>query len=154
MGGPALASSFETVRTCTGHAVSAPGRGHPCARTAAVRAATYSGELTPLPTLTGRGRQHHAKILSETANLVDEGAPRPLLDATRYTRTDVTDAHRAVENAHRRRQCRHRRGAVNPARTAFPVRPLTSTRDPSGRTRPFPPGARVCQRRGAAMDAR
>ncbi|MFJ3284868.1 alcohol dehydrogenase catalytic domain-containing protein [Streptomyces sp. NPDC086669] len=59
----------------------------------------HSGEFTLLPNLTGRGRQHHAEILSETANLVDEGAPRPVLDATRYTRADVTDAHRAVENA-------------------------------------------------------
>ncbi|MFF4155138.1 hypothetical protein ACFYZU_33605 [Streptomyces sp. NPDC001651] len=31
---------------------------------------------------------------------MDEGAPRPLLDATRYTRADATDTHRAaVENA-------------------------------------------------------
>ncbi len=63
------------------------------------RAAPYSGEFTLLPNLTGWGRQHHGEILRETANLVDEGAPRPVLDATRYTLTDATDAHRTVENA-------------------------------------------------------
>jgi NADPH:quinone reductase len=62
------------------------------------RGATYSGIFTLLPMLTGRGRAHHGEILREAAALADAGALRPIVDARRFTRQTVADAHRAVED--------------------------------------------------------
>ncbi|MFF0305606.1 hypothetical protein ACFYTV_33470 [Streptomyces sp. NPDC004562] len=95
VGGPALASSFEAVRTCTGHAVSAPGRGHPRIRAAVVpgspllgRAQTAADTDGPGPPTPRRGPER---------NRQPGGRGRT---ASRYTRADVTDSHRAaVENA-------------------------------------------------------
>ncbi|MFI1961217.1 zinc-dependent alcohol dehydrogenase family protein [Streptomyces althioticus] len=98
VGGPVLDASFEAVRTCTGHVVSALGWGTHALAPLSFRAATYSGIFTLLPMLTGRGREHHGEILREAAALVDEGKLRPLLDGTRYTLADVADAHRSVES--------------------------------------------------------
>ncbi len=98
VGGSVLDASFEAVRTCTGHVVSALGWGTHALAPLSFRAATYSGIFTLLPMLTGRGREHHGEILREAAALVDEGKLRPLLDGTRYTLADVADAHRSVES--------------------------------------------------------
>jgi NADPH:quinone reductase len=62
------------------------------------RGATYSGIFTLLPMLTGRGRAHHGEIRRKAAALADAGALRPLVDARRFTRRTVADAHQAVED--------------------------------------------------------
>lgn len=154
VGGPALASSFETVRTCTGHAVSAPGREHPRARAAVVPGSPLLGRVHTAAESDGLGPPTPRRDPARNRQPGGRGrtATRAGRDPLHPHRRDGRPPDRGER--HRRRQGRHRRGAANPARSAFPGRPLRSTRDPSGRTRPFPPGGRVCQRRGAAMDAR
>ena len=48
--------------------------------------------------LAGRGRAHHGEILREAAALADAGTLRPVVDARRFTRRTVAQAHHAVED--------------------------------------------------------
>ncbi|MFF5124906.1 zinc-binding dehydrogenase [Dactylosporangium aurantiacum] len=98
VGGATLDLSFTAVRTYTGHVVSALGWGTHSLAPLSFRGASYSGVFTPLPMLTGRGREHHGEILREVADLVDAGALKPLLDPRRFTLATVADAHAAVES--------------------------------------------------------
>ncbi|MFF3786841.1 zinc-binding dehydrogenase [Streptomyces sp. NPDC001933] len=61
------------------------------------RGATSSGVSTLLPTLTGRGHEHHGEILREVAALADSGSLKPVLDPRHFTLETVIDAHTAVE---------------------------------------------------------
>ena len=97
IGGPTLDASFTAVRTYTGHVVSALGWGTHALAPLSFRGATYSGVFTLLPMLTGRGREHHGRILAEAAALADAGKLRPLLDPRRFTLDSVADAHAIVE---------------------------------------------------------
>ena len=98
VGGPVLDASFASVRTYTGHVLSALGWGTHSIAPLSFRGATYSGVFTLLPMLTGRGRDHHGEILREAAALADAGALKPLLDSRRFTLATVADAHAAVES--------------------------------------------------------
>jgi NADPH2:quinone reductase len=46
-----------------------------------------------LPMLTGGGRAHHGKILTQVAELVDSGKLQPLLDQQTFTFEQATEAH-------------------------------------------------------------
>jgi NADPH:quinone reductase len=98
VGGTTLDQSFEAVRAYTGHVVSALGWGTHSLAPLSFRGATYSGIFTLLPMLTGHGRAHHGEILREAATLADAGVLRPVVDARRFTRRTVTEAHQAVED--------------------------------------------------------
>jgi NADPH:quinone reductase-like Zn-dependent oxidoreductase len=98
VGGETLDSSFEAVRAYTGHVVSALGWGTHSLAPLSFRGATYSGIFTLLPMLTGRGRAHHGDILRAAAALADAGSLWPLVDARRFTRQTVAQAHRAVQD--------------------------------------------------------
>jgi NADPH:quinone reductase-like Zn-dependent oxidoreductase len=98
VGGATLDSSFEAVRAYTGHVVSALGWGTHSLAPLSFRGATYSGIFTLLPMLTGRGRAHHGDILRAAAALADAGSLWPLVDARRFTRQTVAQAHRAVQD--------------------------------------------------------
>ncbi|GAA3050318.1 zinc-binding dehydrogenase [Streptomyces glomeratus] len=87
VGGPVLDASFASVRTYTGHVLSALGWG-----THSIAPLSFRGALT------GRGRDHRGEILREAAALADAGALKPLLDSRRFTLATVADAHAAVES--------------------------------------------------------
>ena len=96
VGGTVLDAAFNAVARF-GHVVSALGWGTHALAPLSFRAATYSGVFTLLPMLSGEGRQHHGKILRETAMLVDAGRMKPNLDPRRYDLDHVMDAYLAIE---------------------------------------------------------
>ncbi|MGW5557700.1 zinc-binding dehydrogenase [Micromonospora sp. NPDC003944] len=71
VGGATLDASFAAVRTYHGHVVGALGWGSHSLAPLSFRGATYSGVVTLLPMLTGRGRERHGVILREIAALAD-----------------------------------------------------------------------------------
>lgn len=97
VGGPTLDKSFASVRTYTGHVVSALGWGTHSIAPLSFRGATYSGVFTLLPMLTGRGREHHGEILTNVAALADASNLRPLLDPRHFTFETIEDAYTTVE---------------------------------------------------------
>ena len=96
VGGPVLDASFQAVRPCVGHVVSALGWGTHALAPLSLRAATYSGVFTLLPMLTGRGRARHGQILQEAATLVESGRLAPMLDERRFTLDTALEAHELV----------------------------------------------------------
>ena len=62
------------------------------------RGATYSGDFTLLPLLTGEGRAHHGDILHEAAKLIEAGKLAPRLDPRQFTLTQVDEAHAAQKD--------------------------------------------------------
>ncbi|GAA2355856.1 quinone oxidoreductase [Catellatospora methionotrophica] len=96
VGGSTLDASFAAARFHTGHVVSALGWGTHSLAPLSFRGATYSGVFTLLPMLTGRGREHHGRILREVAALADAGDIVPLLDPRRFTLDSVAEAHAAL----------------------------------------------------------
>jgi NADPH2:quinone reductase len=96
VGGSALDAAFNAVARF-GHVVSALGWGTHALAPLSFRAATYSGVFTLLPMLSGEGRQHHGEILRATAELVDAGRMKPILDPRRYGLDTVMDAYHEIE---------------------------------------------------------
>lgn len=80
VGGETLDASFRAARTYHGHVLSCLGWGQHSLAPLSFRGATYSGVFTLLPLLTGKGREHHAKILADAAWLIDAGKLKPIMD--------------------------------------------------------------------------
>jgi NADPH:quinone reductase len=97
VGGATLDASFNAVRRF-GHVVSALGWGTHALAPLSFRSGTYSGVFTLLPLLTGEGRAHHGKIMREATRLAEAGRLRPRLDPRRFTLSNATDAHAAIED--------------------------------------------------------
>jgi NADPH2:quinone reductase len=51
-----------------------------------------------IPILKNQGREIHGKILSQIADIVDEGKLRPLIDSKQFTLESTSDAHRFLES--------------------------------------------------------
>lgn len=51
-----------------------------------------------LPILKNQGREAHGKILSQIANIVDEGKLKPLIDPHEFTLESVSDAQTFLES--------------------------------------------------------
>ena len=98
VGGTTLDASFVAAKRYTGHVVSALGWGTHSLAPLSFRGATYSGVFTLMPLLTGRGREHHGRILTQAAALADGGRLLPRLDPRTFALEDVNDAHAEVEN--------------------------------------------------------
>lgn len=98
VGGATLDASFMAARHYGGHVVSILGWGTHSLAPLSFRAATYSGVFTLLPMTTGRGREHHGKILREVAALVEAGHLLPLMDPTVFTLDTALEAHQLVES--------------------------------------------------------
>src|ERR1700761_1111870 len=96
VGGATLDASFISVKRYTGRAVSCLGWGTHALAPLSFRGATYSGVFTLMPLLTGYGRSHHGEILSEIADLVDDGKLTPMLNERRFTGADLADAYAMV----------------------------------------------------------
>lgn len=53
--------------------------------------------MQPLPLITGLRREHYGKILSEIAQLVDNGTLKPLIDPKTFTLSEIAAAHQYLE---------------------------------------------------------
>jgi NADPH:quinone reductase len=102
VGGVVLDASFSAAHSYGGHVVSSLGWGTHSLAPLSFRAATYSGVFTLLPLLTGRGREHHGRILREAAELVDAGKLSPLVDPRRFDFDTAHEAHAEVEGGRAR----------------------------------------------------
>ncbi|MGD0894050.1 MAG: zinc-dependent alcohol dehydrogenase family protein [Terracidiphilus sp.] len=96
LGGPVLDASFVAVKRYTGHVVSCLGWGTHALAPLSFRSATYSGVFTLYPLLSGHHRAHHGKILSEAAELADQGKLKPLLSKEQFSRSQIAEAFAAV----------------------------------------------------------
>jgi NADPH2:quinone reductase len=99
VGGSTLDASFAAVRIYTGHVLSCLGWGEHKLAPLSFRGATYSGVFTLLPLLTGKGRKHHGEILAQATRMAQAGQLRVLLDAQRFTLTEVNQAYERVSSA-------------------------------------------------------
>jgi NADPH:quinone reductase-like Zn-dependent oxidoreductase len=97
VGGAVLDASLVAARRYGGHVVSCLGWGTHSLAPLSFRAATYSGVFTLLPMITGRGRAHHGEILEAATRLAQTGQLVPLMDARRFSLSQATSAHEAVE---------------------------------------------------------
>ena len=93
VGGEALDASFKAARVYHGHVVSCLGWGQHSLAPLSFRGATYSGVFTLLPLLTGKGREHHGRILQEAARLIEAGSVVPILDPHRFNLESAEAAH-------------------------------------------------------------
>ena len=96
VGGAVLDASFAAARVYRGHVVSALGWGTHALAPLSFRGATYSGVFTLLPLLTGKGREHHGKILEQAAFLNTQGVLKVRVDPQRFGLADVEAAHARV----------------------------------------------------------
>jgi NADPH:quinone reductase-like Zn-dependent oxidoreductase len=99
VGGSTLDASFAAVKIYTGHVLSCLGWGEHKLAPLSFRGATYSGVFTLLPLLTGKGRKHHGEILAQATRMAQAGQLRVLLDAQRFTLTEVNQAYERVSSA-------------------------------------------------------
>jgi len=99
VGGSTLDASFAAVKIYTGHVLSCLGWGKHKLAPLSFRGATYSGVFTLLPLLTGKGRKHHGEILAQATRMAQAGQLRVLLDAQRFTLTEVNQAYERVSSA-------------------------------------------------------
>jgi NADPH2:quinone reductase len=99
VGGSTLDASFAAVKIYTGHVLSCLGWGEHKLAPLSFRGATYSGVFTLLPLLTGKGRRHHGEILAQATRMAQAGQLRVLLDAQRFTLTEVNQAYERVSSA-------------------------------------------------------
>lgn len=93
VGGATLDASFRAAKVYHGHVVSCLGWGQHSLAPLSFRGATYSGVFTLLPLLTGKGREHHGRILSDAACLIDAGKLTPIMDPRRFDRHTVNAAY-------------------------------------------------------------
>ena len=93
VGGETLDASFKAARVYHGHVVSCLGWGQHSLAPLSFRGATYSGVFTLLPLLTGKGREHHGRILREAARLIEAGSVVPILDPHRFNLESAEAAH-------------------------------------------------------------
>jgi NADPH2:quinone reductase len=61
--------------------------------TSFVKSAQIHTQNMSIPLVTGEGREHHGEILRKTAELVDVGKLKPLVDKQQFTFDQVNDAH-------------------------------------------------------------
>lgn len=54
--------------------------------------------MQPLSLITGLRREHYGKILTQIAELVDQGKLKPLIDPNQFTFEHIADAHQHLEN--------------------------------------------------------
>lgn len=96
VGGSTLDASFNAVKAYTGHVLSCLGWGQHSLAPLSFRGASYSGVFTLMPLLTGKGREHHGRILREATALVEAGQLRIKVDEHRFGLNDVNEAFQQV----------------------------------------------------------
>ncbi|MFF7284174.1 zinc-binding dehydrogenase [Streptomyces griseorubiginosus] len=95
VGGPGLEQSFLLARQ-HGDVASCAAFGRPCLQEASLRFLTLHPVYVLLPLTSGRRRAAHGAFLRRTAELVDSGRLRPVVDERRFTLDDLSAAYTAV----------------------------------------------------------
>jgi NADPH:quinone reductase-like Zn-dependent oxidoreductase len=98
VGGATLDASFAAVKRYTGHVLSCLGWGSHSLAPLSFRSASYSGVFTLFPLISGEGRAHHGKVLTQAAALAEAGELRPMLNGRRFSVADIDAAHALVES--------------------------------------------------------
>lgn len=98
VGGETLDASFRAARTYHGHVVSCLGWGQHSLAPLSFRGATYSGVFTLLPLLTGKGLEHHGRILAQAAQLIDAGKLKPIMDERQFDLKTANAAYDLLTN--------------------------------------------------------
>jgi len=96
VGGKVLDDSFKSVKTYTGHVVSALGWGTHSIAPLSFKGATYSGVFTLLPLLSGKYKAHHGDIMAHAAELMAHNKLTPLLYKESFTLPDANKAYAAL----------------------------------------------------------
>ncbi|MEN2413451.1 zinc-dependent alcohol dehydrogenase family protein [Flavobacterium mesophilum] len=63
-----------------------------------LRNASIHGVFVLRPMISGEGRKHHGEILKQTAQFIEEGKLKPLIDPRNFTLENAIDAHKAVSD--------------------------------------------------------
>jgi len=63
-----------------------------------LRNASIHGVFVLRPMISGEGRKHHGEILKQTAQFIEEGKLKPLIDPRNFTLETAIDAHKAVSD--------------------------------------------------------
>jgi NADPH2:quinone reductase len=95
VGGATLDASFVAIKRF-GHVVSVLGFGTHSLAPLTFNEGTYSGVFTLIPLLTGKGRDHHSKMLNEATRLIEGGQLRPRMDPRRFGFSEVESAYIAL----------------------------------------------------------
>ena len=101
VGGPNLENSFVAAKD-NGEIVTTAGRVTLDLSPMHLKSLSLHVVFMLLPLLKGHGRELYHHVLSEAAALVDQGKIRPLIDATRFTFSKVSDAHAYLESGRAR----------------------------------------------------
>jgi NADPH:quinone reductase-like Zn-dependent oxidoreductase len=99
VGGEVLDTSFKAARQYYGHVVSILGWGTHHLAPLSFRGATYSGVFTLYPLISGLGRAHHGKILTEATALVETGQVIPNVDPASFTLETIEEAYEYMSKA-------------------------------------------------------
>lgn len=97
VGGEALQNVLSGVAHY-GHITSCAAFGSFDITASSLRCATLSAVFVLLPMLSGEGRAHHGKILSQLTDFVERGLLKPIVDPRKFTLADALNAHDAVES--------------------------------------------------------
>jgi len=98
LGGAVLDASFKAAKQYEGHVVSILGWGSHSLAPLSFRGATYSGVFTLYPLISGKGRAHHGRILSQAASLIESGRISARIDQKDYTLESIHDAYSDLQN--------------------------------------------------------
>ena len=97
VGNEILDASFRAAKQYTGHVLSILGWGSHSIAPLSFRGATYSGVFALYPLISGKGRGHHAEILTNATKLIEAGKIIPMVDATHYSLETISEAYLSLE---------------------------------------------------------
>lgn len=97
VGGPNLEKSFQATRLNGSVACIATGGNHDLNLMYSKGLSLHS-VLMLIPLITGLGREHYGKILSEIKKLVEAGIIKPLIHKNIFNWKQIAEAHKLVEN--------------------------------------------------------
>ncbi|SHL76145.1 zinc-dependent alcohol dehydrogenase family protein [Chryseobacterium polytrichastri] len=98
VGGTVLENSFKAVKRYSGHVASILGWGMHSLAPLSFRNATYSGVFALYPLLSGKSRKHFGEILSQAAQLFEEGKLKIELHDEHYNLMQANEAYEVLEN--------------------------------------------------------
>jgi NADPH:quinone reductase-like Zn-dependent oxidoreductase len=98
VGGPVLDASFKAAKQYYGHVISILGWGTHHLAPLSFKGATYSGVFTLYPLITGKGRAHHAEILSEATAMIEGGRLIPNVDPIEFAPAQIEEAYQYLQN--------------------------------------------------------
>lgn len=99
VGGEVLDGSFKAAKQYVGHVISILGWGTHHLAPLSFRGATYSGVFTLYPLISGIGRAHHGKILTQATALIEANKVLPNVDSATFTLDTIEAAYEYMSKA-------------------------------------------------------